>query len=104
MEVLLTLLEQHLIRQPLTVVTQATTWWETVLALVKLQESGLGVHQLVKVCMLASNITYSIYSNKQGMLLQLISYLCAYTQTTLIGVNIMGQVRVSNTKQHRLAN
>ena len=44
MAVLLTLLEQHLDRQPPTVVTQATTWWETVLALVKLQESGLGVH------------------------------------------------------------
>ena len=29
---------------PPTVVTQATTWWETVLVLVKLQEIGLGVH------------------------------------------------------------
>ena len=37
-------LEQHLDRQPSTVVMQATTWWETVLALVKLQECGLGVH------------------------------------------------------------
>ena len=74
---LISLLEQHLDRQPPTLVTQATTWWETVLTLVKLQESGLGVYQLVKVCMLASNITYSIYSNKQGMLLQSISYLCA---------------------------
>ena len=33
MAVLLTVLEQHLDRQPPTVVTQATTWWETVLAL-----------------------------------------------------------------------
>ena len=33
-----------------TVVTQATTWWETVIALVKLQECGLGVHLPVKVC------------------------------------------------------
>ena len=74
---LISLLEQHLDRQPPTVVTQATTWWETVLALVKLQESGLGVYLPVKVCMLASNITYSIYSDKQGMLLQSISYLCA---------------------------
>ena len=49
MAVLLTLLEQHLDRQPPTVVTQATTWWETVFALVKLQESGLGVHLPVKV-------------------------------------------------------
>ena len=50
MAVLITLLEQQLDRQPPTVVTQATTWWETVLALVKLQEIGLGVHQPVKVC------------------------------------------------------
>ena len=50
MAVLLTLLEQHLDRQPPTVVTQATTWWETVLALVKLQEIGLGVHLPVEVC------------------------------------------------------
>jgi len=33
---LVTLLEQHLDGQPPTVVTQATTWWETVLAHVKL--------------------------------------------------------------------
>ena len=49
---LLSLLEQQLERMPPTVVTQAITWWETVLALVKLQESGLGVHLPVKVCML----------------------------------------------------
>ena len=49
MAVLLTLLEQHLDRKPPTVVTQATTWWETVLTLVKLQEIGLGVHLPVKV-------------------------------------------------------
>ena len=48
---LVTLLEQHLDRQPPTVVTQATTWWETVLAHVKLQESGLGVHLPVNVCL-----------------------------------------------------
>ena len=46
---LISLLEQHLDRQPPTVVTQATTWWETVLAHVKLQESGLRVHLPVKV-------------------------------------------------------
>ena len=50
MAVLITLLEQHLDRMPPTVVTQATAWWETVLALVKLQEIGLGVNQPVKVC------------------------------------------------------
>ena len=50
MVVLLTPLEQHLETQPPTVVTQATTWWETVFALVKLQEIGLGVHLPVKVC------------------------------------------------------
>ena len=36
MAVLITLLEQHSERMPPTVVTQATTWWETVLVLVKL--------------------------------------------------------------------
>ena len=49
---LLTLLEQHLDRQPPTVVTQATAWWETVLTLVKQEEVGLGVHLPVKVYML----------------------------------------------------
>ena len=49
---LITLLEQHSDRQSTTVVTQATTWWETVLALVKLQEIGLGVNLPVKVYML----------------------------------------------------
>ena len=47
---LITLLEHHLDRQPPTVVTQATTWWETVLAHVNLQGIGLGVHLLAKVC------------------------------------------------------
>ena len=49
---LITLLEQHSDRQPPTVVTQATTWWETVVTLVKLQEIGLGVHLPVEVYML----------------------------------------------------
>ena len=49
---LITLLEQHSDRLPPTVVTQATTWWETVLVLVKLQEFGLGVNLPVKVYML----------------------------------------------------
>ena len=46
---LVTLLEQPLDRQPPTVVTQATTWWETVIALVKLQECGLEVNLPVNV-------------------------------------------------------
>ena len=46
---LITLLEQNSERMPPTVVTQATTWWETVLALVKPQEIGLGVHLPVQV-------------------------------------------------------
>ena len=41
---LATLEEQHLERQPPTVVIQATTWWETVLAHVKLQECGRAQH------------------------------------------------------------
>ena len=47
---LLSPLEQQLDRMPPIVVTQATTWWETVLALVKLQEIGLGMHLPVQVC------------------------------------------------------
>ena len=46
---LVTLLEQHMERQPPTVVIQATTWWEAALAHVKLQECGLGVHLPVQV-------------------------------------------------------
>ena len=37
-------------RQPTTVVVQGTGWLETALRLVKLQETGLGVHLPVKVC------------------------------------------------------
>ena len=51
---LVTLLEQHLDRQPFTVVIQASTWWEIILALVKLQECGLKVHLPVKVQLLVS--------------------------------------------------
>ena len=57
---LITLLEQHLDRQPLTVVTQATTWWETVLAHVKQQECGLGVHLPVNVRMLLFNFEHEV--------------------------------------------
>ena len=47
---LVKLLEQHLARQPPTVVMQATPWWETVLAHVKLMECGLAVNLPVRVC------------------------------------------------------
>ena len=46
---LVMLLEQHMEREPPTVAIQATTWWEAVPALVKLQECGLGMHLTVKV-------------------------------------------------------
>ena len=46
---LVTLL-QRMDRQPPTGVIQATTWWEAVLAYVKLQEHGLEVHLPVNVC------------------------------------------------------
>ena len=46
---LVRLLGQQLDRQPPTVVIQATTWWETVPAHVKLQEYGLEVHLPVNV-------------------------------------------------------
>ena len=49
---LMTVLEQHLDRMPPTVVSQATTWWETILAHVKQQGIGLGVHLPVNVCFL----------------------------------------------------
>ena len=47
---LITVLEQHLDRQPPTVVIQATPWRETVLEHVKLMECGLAVNLHVKVC------------------------------------------------------
>ena len=53
---LVTLLEQHMDRQPPTVVIHATTEWEAVLAHVNLQECGLGVHLSVKVVMLLGYI------------------------------------------------
>ena len=48
-------LEQHMDREPPTVVIQATDCLEAVLALVKLQEGGLRVHLPVKVAMLIIN-------------------------------------------------
>ena len=50
MAVLVTMMEQHLDRQPTTVVIGATAWWEEILAYVKLQERGLGVNLPVNVC------------------------------------------------------
>ena len=50
MAVLVTLVGQHVDREPPTVAIQATTEWEAILALVYLQEGGLGVHQHVHVC------------------------------------------------------
>ena len=41
---LVTLVEQHLEKEPPTVAIQAIIWWEAVLAHVKLQDCGLGVH------------------------------------------------------------
>ena len=46
---LVTLLEQHLDRQQPTLVTEASIWWETVLAYAKLQ-SGLEANLPVNVC------------------------------------------------------
>ena len=46
---LIMLLEQDLDRLPPIVVVQASTWWEIIPALVKLQECGLVVHLAVKV-------------------------------------------------------
>ena len=50
----LTLLEQFLDRRQSTVVMQAIIWWEAVIALVKLQEYGLGVNLPVKVAIMLS--------------------------------------------------
>ena len=47
---LVTLLEQHWDKQQPTVAIQGTTWWEGVLAHVKLQECGLEVNLPVNVC------------------------------------------------------
>ena len=57
---LLTLLEQYLDGQPPIVVIQAIIWWEAVIALVKLQVCGLGVHLPVKVAMILSVLFCSL--------------------------------------------
>ena len=58
---LVTPLEQNLDRLPPTVVIQATTWWETALAYVKLQECGLGVHLPAGKCFLNLFVYYLNY-------------------------------------------
>ena len=84
---LVTLVEQHLDRQPPTVVTQATIWWETVIAVVKQKEVGLGVHRLVKVHMLVQSKPHArrvlyVAPICEGALLKdnLIPITSAYTQ------------------------
>ena len=67
---LVTVVGQHLDRQPPTDVTQATTCWEAVLALVKLQEGGLGVHLPVSVCSLFI-ILNKVYVHNVSLLQQL---------------------------------
>ena len=64
---LLTLLEQYLDGQPPTVVTQAIIWWEAALALVKLQECGLGVHLPVKVSMMLSVLFCNLNLHNQTL-------------------------------------
>ena len=56
-------LEQYMEAEPPTVVIQATGLWEAVLALVKLQEGGLGVHLPVKVAVLLSSHVIIIVNN-----------------------------------------
>ena len=74
----ITLLEQHLGRQPPTVVIRATTWWEAVHAHVKLQECGLGVIQLVEVCWNLNSMY--VHTDKNKCILQF-----NYTLKTLLG-------------------
>ena len=42
-------LEEHMDREPPTVAIQATTRWKAILALVYIQEHGLGIHLPVYV-------------------------------------------------------
>ena len=80
---LVTVLEQHMEREPPTVAIQATTEWEAVLALVYLQEGGLGVHLYVDVCcsyftcmcMVGASVHSSVQIKKRFHSL----YKCKYT-------------------------
>ena len=56
-------LEEHINREPPTVAIQATTEWEPILALVYLQEHGLGVHLSVDVCYVIKLINHSCCNN-----------------------------------------
>ena len=56
---LVTLLEQHTEREPTTTAIQATTEWGAVLALVYIQEHGLGVHPHVDVSYVIKLINHS---------------------------------------------
>ena len=66
---LVTLPEQHLDKQPPTVVIQATLWWEVVLAHVNLQECGLAVHLPVKVCYYTLKVNLCMYSTGKHLVL-----------------------------------
>ena len=63
---LVTLVEQHMEREPPTVAIWATTEWEAVLALVYLQEGGLGVHLHVRVCCYHFTIVACMWMGEQG--------------------------------------
>ena len=54
---LVTLVEQHMEGEPTTTAIQATTEWEAVVALVYLQEDGLGAHLHVHVCLQCMHVT-----------------------------------------------
>ena len=56
-------LEQHMDIEPPTVAIQATTEWEAVVALVYLQECGLGVHLSVDVSYVIKLINHSCCNN-----------------------------------------
>ena len=84
---LITLLEQHLDRQPPTVVTQATPWWETILALVKLLEIGLGGHLPVKVWAISLFSYVHMHKKHNNMSLGL-AYLIAHTSELNCDIHI----------------
>ena len=60
---LVTLVEQHIDKELPTDAIQATGWWEAILALVKLQDGGLGMHLYVKVAMLINSHAVIIVIN-----------------------------------------
>ena len=56
-------LEEHMDREPTTTAIQATTEWEAVVAVVYLQEDGLGVHLFVDVSYVIKLINQSCCNN-----------------------------------------